>query len=106
MRSGSKGAGLGLGILLEAAREARILEKAVKAAREELKKELAIARKAVKSNSYCWRTKDVAREFEVDASTVKRWRKRLGLPWKRNGKRGVSFRPGDVRRWAAQRKEG
>ena len=105
MRSGSKGPGLGLGVLLEAAREAHILEKAVRAAREELQKELAIARKAVKSDSYCWTTKDVAREFEVDVSTIKRWRRRLGLPFKRFG-RTVKFRPGDVRRWDAQRKEG
>jgi GTPase involved in cell partitioning and DNA repair len=158
MVSSSKGWGDGLGVLIEVAREARILEKAASVVKEELEKErkaaaeresvvlekaasaakeelekerkaaaeresallkkaasvakgelekeLASARKSVKANSYCWRTKDVAREFEVDVSTIKRWRKHLGLPWKRYGKHGVKFRPGDVRRWAAQRKEG
>lgn len=89
-----------------AERESALLEKAACVTKEELEKELATARKAVKANSYCWVTKDVAREFEVHPGTIKRWRKKLGLPWKRYGRRGVKFRPGDVRRWFAQRKEG
>jgi excisionase family DNA binding protein len=94
---------LGLGNLLEAGREGALLAKAASAAKGELEKELTAARKAVQSNSYCWTTKDVAREFGVHPKTVDRWRRELGLPFKKFG-RTVRFRPGDVRRWDAQRR--
>jgi hypothetical protein len=80
-------------------------ERAKEAALSVLKAEIATARKDVQENSYCWTTKDVAREFGVHPKTVDRWRKRLKLPSKKIG-RSVKFRPGDVRRWAAQRLEG
>ena len=53
-----------------AERESALLEKAASVAKGELEKELATARKAVKANSYCWVTKDVAREFEVHPKTT------------------------------------
>lgn len=86
-------------------RESALVAKAASVAKGELEKELASARKALKEKDYCWTTKDVARHFEVHPKTIDRWRKRLGLPFKKFG-RSVRFRPGDVRRWAAQRKEG
>jgi len=86
-----------------AERESALVEKAASAAKGELEKELATARKAVKANSYCWVTKDVAREFEVHVKTIGRWVREQRLPCKKYGRRGVKFRPGDVRRWFAQR---
>ena len=103
MRSGNELPALGN--LLNAAREQRAVEKAVAAAKETFAKEVAAARKAVKDNSYCWTTKDVAQEFGRHPKTIEKWRQRLGLPSKKFG-RNVMFRPGDVRRWAVQRKEG
>ena len=97
--------GLGLGNLLNVARERLAVEKATEAAKAALKAELATARKDVKEHSYCWTTKDVARYFEVHPKTIEDWRRLLKLPSKKIG-RSVKFRPGDVRRWAAQRKEG
>ena len=88
-----------------AERESALLEKAANLAKRELKEELSTARKAQKANSYCWTTKDVMREFEVHKTTIQGWRRRLGLPFRKFG-HNVKFRPGDVRRWAAQRKEG
>ena len=96
---------LGVGNLLVVARESRLLEKAANAAKGELKKELTVAWKAVQTESYCLTTKDVAREFGVHPKTIEHWRRKLGLPSKKFG-RNVLFRRGDVRRWAAQRKEG
>lgn len=95
----------GLGGLMHAVREKLLLEQAISVAKGEFSKELAAAQKSVKSNSYCWTTKDVALEFAVHEKTIKRWRRYLGLPFKKFG-RTVKFRPGDVRRWDAQRKEG
>jgi hypothetical protein len=80
-------------------------ERAKEAALSALKVEIATARKEAQDKSYCWTTKDVARFFEVHGKTVDRWRRRLRLPSKKIG-RSVKFCPGDVRRWAAQRKEG
>lgn len=90
---------------IAAERESAVLEKAAIVAKGELEKELATARKAAKPNSYCWTTKDVEREFERHKTTIQCWRREHGLPFKKIG-RNVVFRPGDVRRWAAQRKEG
>ena len=95
----------GLGNLLVAARERVLVEKAVKAAKEGMDKQLTVARKEAAEKSYCWTTKDVAREFGVHEKTIARWRRGLGLPSKKFGRK-VLFRAGDVRRWAAQRKEG
>jgi transposase len=85
--------------------ERRLVAEAVNAAKEEFREEIATARKSMKADSWCWTTKDVARELEVHEKTVGSWRRRLGLPSKKFG-RSVRFRPGDVRRWEAQRKEG
>ena len=97
--------GLGLGNLLKAAEERLMVERAKEAANAAFDGEVVTAWKEFKDKSYCWTTKDVAQFFEVHGKTVDRWRRRLGLPSKKIG-RSVKFCPGDVRRWAAQRKEG
>ena len=97
------GKGLGLRNLVKAAEERLMAEKAKEAAKAALKEEIATARKEVKDNSYCWTMKDVARFFEVHPKTVARWKKWWGLPFKKFGG-SVRFRPGDVRRWDAQRR--
>jgi hypothetical protein len=86
-------------------REKRLVTEAVSAAKEHFREEIAAARKSAKADSWCWTTKDVAREMEVHEKTIGRWRRRLGLPSKKFG-RSVKFRPGDVRRWALHREEG
>ena len=77
----------------------------VRITKEELQEEWEAKKKLEQGNSYCWSTKDVESELGVHGKTVDRWRARQGLPSKKFG-RTVKFRPSDVRRWAAQRKEG
>ena len=97
--SGSRKPGLGAGWdVASALGNLKFLKK-------ELRKELEAKEKATKENSYCWSSKDVAKELDVHVKTVDRWRKTLGLPSKKFS-RSVRFRPSDVRRWVAQRKEG
>lgn len=77
--------------------------------KEELKKELKeedeYRKRSGSKKDYNLTTKDVAQMLGVHQKTVYRWRRRWGLPSKKFG-RSVRYCEGDVRRWAAQRKEG
>jgi len=79
--------------------------KAARLVKEELMREEESRKPSGDERDYSLTTKDVARMFGVHEKTINRWRRQLGLPSKKFG-RSVKFRQGDVRRWAAQRKEG